>query len=350
MTGRTRLAVAVYSVVAVLAAGVGYLWLTQDDDSAPSSGPSVAEGSPWPLTGLTSESGDDLDRPAVAVKVSSGEEARPQAGINQADQVWEEKVEGISRLIAVFHSTEAAPVGPVRSARDSDVDLLGAFGTPVFVWGGANEAVATRVESSPLVSFNVDPDAAENKYRDPQRSAPDNLFIDGTASYFAAEGGTPPVAQFAYRSERAEAGGEPAFGPEIDWGGSRVSYLWDDERGGWIRFQDGTVYVDDQSEIVAPTNVVILLTEYGAAPSDPRSPLAITTGEGEANVFTGGRQITARWSRPSDSSPYIVTDPATGETVELAAGTTWVALAEPGRTSLLDEAQAEVLRGQVISG
>lgn len=347
MTGRAKVAIGIYSVVAVLLAGAGYLLIAGDDESAaPATTTTIGVGPPWPLTGVASAPGDPLDRPAVAVKVSAGDTARPQAGIIEADQVWEEQVEGISRFIAIFQSTDAAPVGPIRSARDSDVDLLQAFGTPVFVWGGANEGVAGRVEASPLVSFNVDPDSAENNYRDDERLAPDNLFIDGTQPFFGAEGATAPVAQFGYRADGPPAGAA-TLGAEIDWGGSQVAYLWDDPRGVWARFQDGTPHLDAADELVAPANVVVLLTEYGAAPSDPRSPVAITVGEGEATVFTAGQQIAARWSRSGPTSPYVVTDNATGAPVELTPGTTWVALAEPGRTAFLEEAKAEELRGQL---
>jgi hypothetical protein len=346
MTSRTKLAIGVYTVLLALLAGLAFLLLTRDDGSDDAATTTTQVGPPWPLTGVASAPGDPLGRPAVAVKVANGQAARPQAGINAADQVWEEQVEGISRLIAVFHSEGAAPVGPIRSARDSDVDLLGAFGAPVFVWGGANEGVAARVAASPLVSFNVDPDSSENSFRDDQRSAPDDLFIDSTQPFFAAQGATAPVAQFEYLDAEGAAGGDPTLGADIDWGGSQVSYLWDESRGGWARFQDGTPHVDVDGDLVAPENVVVLLTEYGSAPSDPRSPVAITVGEGEATVFTAGRQVAARWSRPDPSAPYVVTDNITGAPVALTAGTTWVVLAEPGRTDFIDEARAEELRAQ----
>jgi hypothetical protein len=350
MTGRAKLAIGLYSVVAVLLGAAGYVVITGDeeggDDPAAEPAPtSAAVGPPWPLTGLESAPGDPLDRPTVAVKISNSEAARPQAGLNAADQVWEEQVEGISRFIAVYHSADASPVGPVRSARDSDVDLLGAFGTPVFVWGGANEGVVARVEASPLRSFNVDPDSAEHSYRDEERTAPDNLFIEGTQPYFATDGATAPVAQFEY--EAGAAAGAPALGAEIDWGGSRVAYLWDESRSGWARVQDGTPHLDADGELVAPINVVVLLTEYGAAPSDPRSPVALTVGEGEATVLSAGRQTAARWTRDSPSAPYSVTDAVTGQPVVLEPGTTWVALAQPGRTAFVDEPRAAELQAQL---
>lgn len=351
LTKRQKL-VAGYGAVALLAlAAVVAIVLRRGGDEPPpvvaTTTTTTAPGPPWPLTGVPSLPGDPIDRPALAVKVSNGSTARPQAGINAADQVWEEQVEGISRLIAVFHSTDAVPVGPIRSARDSDVDLLGAFGTPVFVWGGGNEGVAARVASSPLVSFNVDPDVAEDKYRDPDRPAPDNLFIDGTEPFFAADGGSPAVAQFAYRTDDGPLPGSPALGAEVDWGGSLSSWLWDDQRQGWRRFQDGSAHVDADGEPVVPPNVVLLVTPYGSAPSDPRSPVGLTVGEGEATVLTAGRQIQARWSRSDGAAPYVITDAATGAVVELTAGTTWVALAPPGRSAFVDEARATELRAQI---
>jgi hypothetical protein len=352
MTGRKKLAIGVYAALAVAVAGVAFVVLSGGDDaSEPVTAPTstmLPAGPPWPLTGVPSTSGPDgapapLDRPAVAVKISNSSAARPQVGINDADQVWEEQVEGISRLIAIFHSTDSTPVGPIRSARDSDVDLLGALGVPVFVWGGANQGVAARMAASPFPSFNVDPDAAADQYRDSERSRPDNLFIDGTAPFFAAGTG-PAVAQFVYRAEGAEILGTPSAGAEVSWGGSDIGYLWDEGRAGWIRFQDGTPHVDSEDELVAPPNVVLLVTEYGSAPSDPRSPVAVTVGEGDATVLTAGHAITARWRRPSVDAPYEVVDPATGQPVELTAGRTWVALAPPTRSALIEEIRAAELR------
>ena len=104
MNSKTKIAVGIGAVVLVgLLAAVAYL-LLNEEETVTDPRPPPEEGPPWPLTGLASTAGDPLDRPAVAVKISNGEPARPQAGINLADQVWEEQVEGISRLIAVFHS------------------------------------------------------------------------------------------------------------------------------------------------------------------------------------------------------------------------------------------------------
>ena len=83
----------------------------------------------WP-TGETAP-----DRPALVVKIDNVECAhRTQQGLNNADIVFEEIVEGrLTRFAAVFHSQESNPVGPIRSGRSQDVDLLGAFQRPLMV-------------------------------------------------------------------------------------------------------------------------------------------------------------------------------------------------------------------------
>ena len=353
--------------------------VTRGGDEAPPATPAVTTTTvaptPWPLTGLPAPEGAPVDRAAIAVKVSNSSEARPQIGLDVADIVVEERVEGITRLIAVFHSTPSTPVGPIRSARDSDIDLLGALGRPVFVWGGANEGVAARVAGANVVSFNVDPDAAEDKYRDDTRSAPDNLFVDSTDAFWAKAGDAspaqPPIPVGTARGTptgpaptTAPATTVPATGPAssttvpdalpgtptpavaVDYGGTEASFVWDAERPGWARIQDGTAHVVADGTVLAPTNVVLLVTPYGTAPSDPNSPIALTTGTGDATVLIGGNAVDATWSRPTATDPYTLTDDETGALLVLPPGRTWVGLPESG-VSRLDQAQADELASLV---
>lgn len=355
MDAKKRALIALGAAIPVLG-GVLFA-VTRDDGAPPSTDPSVTtiagSGPVWPLTGLPAGTDDPIERPAIAVKVSNSPDARPQVGLDRADIVVEERVEGITRFVAVFHSTPSEPVGPVRSARDTDIDLLGALGRPVFVWGGANEGVAARVEGANVVSFNVDPDAAEDKYRDDARSAPDNLFIDSTDAFWAKAGdATPAVAPIPVPSsapaEEAPLPGTPTPAVAVDYGGTEADFVWDPGRSGWARLQDGTPHVVDDGTVIAPTNVVLLVTPYGTAPSDPSSPIALTTGTGDATVLIGGNAVDATWSRPTPTDPYTLTDDATGEPLVLAPGRTWIGLPESG-VSRLDEAQAEALRAQLAA-
>lgn len=362
MTDTTKkyLAIGLLVAVAALAGVAAWLLLSDDGDEAapPTSAP--AEGT-WPLTGLPAAAGDPVDRPALVVKISASEQARPQDGINQADVVIEELVEGISRLLAAFHSTKAAPVGPVRSARDSDLELLPAFGRPIFVWGGANEGVAARLAEAPLVSRNVDPDDAEGSFRADDRPAPDNLMIDSTDTFWADPGdalaAVAPV-EFGFGGGDGTAGttttsatapppGPDGTGVSVAFGSTTVEYVWSADRGGWVRFQDGTPHVDTAGDVVAPANVIVMATPYDPAPSDPRSPLAVTTGQGDATVLVDGRVVDATWSRENSVAPYRLVDDATGAAVGFTPGRTWIALPQDVAGTRLDEARGVDLLGQL---
>ena len=89
----------------------------------------------------------------MAVKIDNHPQARPHAGLNQADVVIEEIVEGITRFFAVFHSTDAAPLGPIRSARTTDVDLLNQLNKPLFVWSGGNRGVVNAISRANAISI-----------------------------------------------------------------------------------------------------------------------------------------------------------------------------------------------------
>jgi len=104
-----------------------------------------------PLTGLPNTDPSTLNRPAMVVKIDNHPSARPQLGINQADIIFEENVEKLTRLAAVFQSEGADPVGPIRSGRFQDINLLSSLIKPLFVWSGGNEQVSAAIKKSDLV-------------------------------------------------------------------------------------------------------------------------------------------------------------------------------------------------------
>ncbi|MEZ5272905.1 MAG: DUF3048 domain-containing protein [Ilumatobacteraceae bacterium] len=110
-------------------------------------------GPVYPLTGLPVTDPAAAARPAMVVKIDNNKNARPQSGLNEADIVFEEIVEVQTRFAAVFHSQGSDPVGPIRSGRTQDVDLLGSFNKPLFVWSGGNPAVTDIIEASDLVEL-----------------------------------------------------------------------------------------------------------------------------------------------------------------------------------------------------
>ena len=293
----------------------------------------------WPLTGLPSADAPTRGaHPAIVVKMDNSPDARPQTGIERADVVYELLVEGITRFALVFHSELPEPVGPVRSARSSDIDLVSDLSTPLFAWSGGNPGVTGEVTAAAARGLLTDASysaAFDAYFRSTDRIAPHNLYVNlpKLLELKAPAGQGAPKPLFTYRRLDAVPAGVPTLGLSVDFGmGTVIDYLWDASRGGWRRFQvDGShpradsATMDRAGGQVTPANVVIMFTEYGQSPSDSRSPMALTVGSGRAIVFTAGRSIEGTWTRPDARAPAVLRDTA-GTVIDLTPGRTWVEL------------------------
>lgn len=295
----------------------------------------------YPLTGQPIDDPARAQRPVLAVKIDNaqprrGQGGRPQAGINQADVVFEEMVEGsVTRFLALYHSQDADPVGPVRSARTTDLLLMEPLNRPLFAWSGANAGVAGQVRGAAVADVGLDANSGAY-YRAGDRPAPYDLMTSTGALYGAAASEQrPPPALFAYRPTDVEPTGESATGVRIVFGdgpgSAPVDYEWDG--AGWARSQRDTPHVDAAGARVSPPNVVVQFTPYAEVQCCDAAGFPIVeaelVGEGDAWVFSAGRLIRARWSRPTvgDVTTYATAD---GEPVLLTPGPTWVAIAPPG--------------------
>ncbi len=294
-----------------------------------------------PLTGLMLDGGADAGRAVLAVKIDAVEAARPQAGLNEADIVVEELVEGgLSRLLALYHSRDPSRVGPVRSARGVDVSLLMSMARPLFASSGANPDYRRALAVSGVI--DVGPEVVPEAYRRAEdRSQPHDLFADPAVLRRATPelvvGPTPP---FAWRSEAEEVPGVRSDGVDVDWGTTRVGFRWDAVVGGWRRTQDGTAHVDEAGAVVAPTNVVVQFVTYrdsGLRDVNGASvPVADLDGiRGAAWLFTGGSVVEGEWYKANATQPARFSD-ASGVAVGLTPGTTWVLLAPTGSATLVE--------------
>jgi hypothetical protein len=299
---------------------------TTTTTEAPTTTTEPAPAPTFPLTGLPLD-GADPEHPALVVKIDNHPDSRPQWGLNQADIVYEEIVEGrITRFAAVFHSQDSDPVGPIRSARTSDFDILTQLNTPLFANSGGNENVLNMLNSvdAQSVNVNAEPDLY---YRESSRPRPHNLMANTSELMAAAgeEAGTPPQL-FEYRTPDAPlpANAMPIDGIDIDYGGTQIEYRWDPATGGWQRAQNGTPHVDVDDVQIAPENVVVQFISYGRSPADAGSPEAELIGEGDVWVLTDGHLIEGTWHRPDEESPTTLT--VGDETIALTPGSTWVAL------------------------
>ncbi|MFT5200851.1 MAG: hypothetical protein ACI9C1_000216 [Candidatus Aldehydirespiratoraceae bacterium] len=279
---------------------------------------------------------DDPTRPALAVKIDNVPAARPQAGINQADIVFVEEVEGgLTRLAAVFHSEGAEAVGPVRSMRTGDFDLLAQLNGPLFANSGGNRGSRAQLKNSSLVDVSVNV-FSSSYYRDSGRRAPHNLITNAFNLWSLGrnlEGAATPSPFFQFRtaSQPLPSGAQSINGVSIDYGSTRVEYSWNGS--GWDRTQDGQPTVDADGVRVAPTTVVVQFTDYIPSSADARSPEAVTIADGTAWVLTAGQLVPVAWNREALAEQTKYRIPGSGNEVAILPGKIWIELPRPGEAS-----------------
>ncbi len=287
-----------------------------------------------PLTGLPNTDATTLTRPAMVVKIDNHPSARPQMGINQADIIFEENVEKLTRLAAVFHSEGSDPVGPIRSGRYQDINLLGALNKPLFVWSGGNEQVSAAIKKSDLVDLSYTIANKDGGFRrDNDRSAPHNLVAETTKLWtLSPEGSSAPSAQFSYRSasDAAPASAKPTAGVKVSMDGVKVQWNWDSTTSEFLRLQDNTPDVDTADVQLAVPNVIVLEVEY----TNNYSPASKTLGSGKVYVFTNGTLIEGTWERSDRLMPFLLKD-SSGAVIKITPGQTFVEVARAAKTAVV---------------
>ena len=281
--------------------------------------PSVAAGIA-PLTGLPSgRSGSG----AIVVKIDNSSKARPQAGLDRADVVIEQEVEGgLTRFAAIFQSAAPERIGPVRSARSTDISFLSALGRPGLAYSGANEVFDTLILRQERVR-NYSASRFGGYWRDSSRLAPSNLYT--SMSKFSTNAEAPP-AWFHFGAVPADRG-TPAASFVAGFPATSVTWTW--SGSAWQRAQDGRNHTAESGAVLEATNVVVAqVAVVDSGLKDPTRavvPEFVWAGEGSVAVFTNGRRIDGRWIRPTLGDPAVLVDGA-GVIIELTPGTTWVEL------------------------
>lgn len=300
----------------------------------PATTTTVPEPDPvMPLTGLPITDPIDAGRPALVVKIDNNSLARPQTGLNAADIVFEEIVEVQTRFAAVFQSQGSDPVGPIRSGRTQDIDLVGSFNRPLFAWSGGNPAVTRAIANSDLI--NLSAQNTPGYFRSNDRKSPHNLYSRTSDLWSLTPfGALPPQQHFDYLEAGEPAAGSASPGVDLDMDTLKIEWRFDPATGLYARSNGGRVHNDAASGQITTNNVMVMVVEYRTSPADRNSPEAQTIGSGQVVVLTGGKVVTGTWSRSDRLQPWTLEDDF-GNPIELTPGRTWVELAKAGTFTVL---------------
>lgn len=331
MTTRGKV-VAGIGVVLLLAVGAGLLMGNKGD--IPIVGEILdPEPATCPLSGLEPRREAILQRSAVAIKVENASVAYPLAGLEDAEVVFEELVEGgVTRFLALYHCSDSDKVGPVRSARIVDPAIM-TPATRILAFSGANSHVLEALDAAEIVQLDED-NSGGALSRVPRAGISFEHTLYGDISELRKVAretydDSPPGDAYSFGDLEPE-GSRPAAAVVIDFSGvTNVRYEWDGSR--WLRYQAGQPFMAESGEQIAVDNILIEQHEVNLSSSisdvagNPSVEIGDVTGEGKAILLRDGRRINGRWVRDTIEGA-VEFRTKSGEELLFAPGSIWVHL------------------------
>ncbi|HEY9440997.1 MAG TPA: DUF3048 domain-containing protein [Streptomyces sp.] len=264
----------------------------------------------------------------LAVKIDNVAAARPPTGLEKADIVYVEQVEaGLSRILAAYSSEVPSVIGPVRSARETDLQLLRQFDKPTLAYSGARSALLPSIEAAPLRA--LPPSKAPDAYfRSGDRAAPHNLYLRPANIPYTANG-VNAAEDLGLRFAAPPPGGTPVSTRTVSYPSARFTFTWSADKDQWLVSMDGTPARTASGNRLNAATVV--LQNVDVQPSRLRdgggnsSPFSATVGSGSAAVLRGGKSYDVAWERNTAKSATRFTT-EDGKPMTFATGQIWIVL------------------------
>lgn len=286
---------------------------------------------PLPVNSLTGLEGSD--GPVLVVKIDDTVYAHPQVGLKDADVVYIEQVEGgLTRLAAVFSSKIPALIGPVRSARISDIELLAQYGKVAFAYSGAQRLLLPEIAAANLFDVGANKFGPKFYFNDPDRIAPYAMML--RAPELLGEGklrGVSPAtsAKMGWNFGEADDGLISIKSAHISWPASSYDAIWSEKEDRWLLNHNGNLNLDAKGYVLGPKTFLVQMVSITDSIYKDKvggiTPFSATVGSGTCFLLRNGGYSPCRWSRPTEDSGTTFTDPA-GEELTFEAGQIWIAL------------------------
>lgn len=276
---------------------------------------------------------DGHNGPVLVVKIDDTRAARPQIGIEFADVVYIEQVEGgLTRLAAVFSSRMPQRIGPVRSARISDIDILSQFGRVGFAYSGAQRTLLPVIRAANLQDLGAQRLGPAIYTTDPKRKRPFAMVL--RADLVLAK-----IAEKGYEVDSAKDigftfGAEPVGGVatekvELNWPAATYSASWSPLAGRWLLSYNSVINTAESGVVLGPTTLVVQMVAITASEYGDKfggvTPFTQTIGTGTAYILRNGQRFAGTWSRPFASAGTIFSA-SDGTQLNFAPGQVWIAL------------------------
>jgi len=288
------------------------------------------------ISGIEGENG-----PVLVVKIDDTSYSHPQVGIEKADLIYIEQVEGgLTRLAAVFSREIPPTIGPVRSARITDVELLSQYGYIAFAYSGAQSKLRPVLAAAHWKDVGAERLGATFYTNDPLRTRPYALMMNASAVMEKLRTEATPIAraqQMGWNFGKAPDSGTAISAVDVHWPAARYGATWSPEQKRWLLSHNGAPNLSaDGTRLSASTFVI---QKVRITPSEYRdkvggvTPLSEVVGSGTGYILRDGQVFPGRWNRPSSESGTTWSD-GTGKVITFAPGQIWVALTDQEPTFL----------------
>ena len=285
----------------------------------------------------------------LAVKIDDTNAAHPQIGLEDADVVYIEQVEGgVTRLAAIFSSVIPERIGPIRSARISDIDILAQYGRVAFAYSGAQKKLLPVIDAANLQNLGAQAQPPSIYTTDPNRVPPFAMVLRADllmAKVVEKNYQITTANNVGWSFGDAPQGGKPTESVIMHWPAARYSAAWSESQSRWLLSHNSESDVSESGIVLGPTTLVIQMVSITDSEYRDKvggiTPFSQTVGNGRGFILRDGKTFNALWSRASEGAGTTWTS-SDGKEIKFAPGQIWVALTdkEPDFTYLTASAKA----------
>ena len=283
------------------------------------------------FTGLAGD-----NKQILVVKIDDTNAAHPQIGVESADVVYVEQVEGgLTRLAAIYTSKLPPLIGPIRSARISDIELLAQFGRVGFAYSGAQSKMRPVIAAANLENLSAERNPPSIYGKDPNRPGPVDMILKPDLLLERANANPKTRIETATASVfpfgDAPKGETNTAIAKIKWPSAKYELRWDSTNEKWlIYFNEKPNMAANGEQLYADTAIIQIVSITPSIYGDKFgeiTPFSKTTGSGKAVMLRDGLSYQISWQRnlETDLTTWKSED---GGVANFKPGRTWIFLTD----------------------
>ncbi|NDG09298.1 MAG: DUF3048 domain-containing protein, partial [Actinobacteria bacterium] len=243
----------------------------------------------------------------IAIKFDDTRAAHPQEGVEKADVVIITQVEaGLTRLMGIYSSNYPEQVGPIRSARISDIDILAQYGRVGFMYSGAQSKLRPVIAAANLENLSAERNPPSIYFNDPERIAPYSMMVRIPLLLEKAES-VDLVKPVGWTHGELSELAKPVLRVKVNWPNASYEALWNEEEQRFLLNFDGEPNLAKSGLQLGSNNLVIQFAEIKPSEYGDKfggvTPKTNVIGAGKALLLRDGTITSMIWERASATSP-----------------------------------------------